>query len=216
MPTAFALYCGTVGRADPGVRIAALALATSLAWTLVSLAKIGSATCYWMEPCVGAIVVCSHASVPVVSSRWKAVLSVAAPLQALWTGAASVRSSVESILASPGQARVLSELRATLHGGALMLSDDAGIELALDGRLVDTPFQTTALARAGRFPRDVWIDDVERPEIVGLVTSSDVLEKPLSDVDLVHDRYDVDLRRVLRDELTLARREAGFYVYVRR
>jgi hypothetical protein len=216
LPIAFALYAGAVGRADPGVRIAALALATSLAWTLVSLAKIGSATCYWMEPCLGALVVCAHAPLPSLSPRWRSALAVAVPLQAVWAGVASVRSSVESILTSPAKARALGELRRTLSGGALMLSDDAGIELLLDGRLIDTPFQTTALVRAGRFPRDLWIADVERPEVVGLVATSDVLEKPLADADVVHDRYDVELRRALRDELVLTKREAGFYVYRRR
>ena len=58
-PIAFALLCGVAGRGDAGVRIASLGLATSLAWTLVSLAKIGSASCYWMEPCLGAVVVCA-------------------------------------------------------------------------------------------------------------------------------------------------------------
>jgi hypothetical protein len=219
VPVAFALVCGQSGRADPGVRIAVIALATSLAWTLVSLAKIGSTTCYWMEPCIGALVVCAHAPVPTLSPRWKVVLSVAAPLSALWTGVASVRSSVESILTSPEKARALRELRdavAPAEEEMVILSDDVGIELALNGRLVDTPFQTTGLVRAGRFPRDLWIADVERSAIVGLVATSDLLERPLDEVDPVHDRYDVTMRRVLTDELVLAKRVAGFYVYVRR
>jgi hypothetical protein len=216
MPIGFALYCGTVGRADRGVRIATLALATSLAWTLVSLAKIGSATCYWMEPCVAAVIVCAHAPVPHLAPRMRSGLALAALLQAFLTGTASVRSSIESILASQAKARVLADLRASLRGSELMLSDDAGVEFAIDARLIDTPFQTTQLVRRGSFPREAWLADVGRPEIVAVVATSDLLDKPLGDVDLIHDRYDVELRRFLRDQFTLARRDAGYSLYSRR
>jgi hypothetical protein len=216
LPVAFALYAGIAGRADPGVRLATLALGASVVWTLASLAKVGSATCYFMEPCVGALVVCAHAPVPRLSTRAEAAVLLAAPLQALWTGVASVASSVESILESPAQERVLARIRGELSPRTLVLSDDAGIELTLDRRLIDTPFQTTALARAGRFPDPVWISDVVMPEIVGLVATSDVLERPLAAVDPVHDRYDASLRRALRERFVLGRREAGFYVYARR
>jgi hypothetical protein len=212
----FALVAGVAARVDPGVRLATLALATSVAWTLVSLAKVGSATCYWMEPCVGAAVVLAHAPVPSLSPRWRALLAAALPLQAIWTGVASVRSSVESIAESPAKARAIERLRAGLGAGSLLLSDDAGIELALDGRLVDTPFQTTALVRAGLFPRSAWEADVARPEVTGLVVTSDLLERPLTQVDEAHDRYDVEMRRWLRDEFALASREAGLFVYARR
>jgi hypothetical protein len=97
-----------------------------------------------------------------------------------------------------------------------MLSDDVGVELAIDGRLIDTPFQTTQLVRRGSFPREVWLADVGRPEIVGVVATSDLLDRPLSDVDLAHDRYDVELRRILRAQFTIARRDAGYSVYLRR
>jgi hypothetical protein len=215
-PIAFALFTGARGRAEPGVRIATLALATSAAWTLLSLSKVGSATCYWMEPCLGAAVLYAHAPLPALSSRWRGALAVALPLQALYTGVASVRSSVEAILESPAKARLLGELRAALAPGQLLLSDDAGVELALDGRLVDTPFQTTALVRAGRFPERAWISDVNQEAVVGVVATSDLLERPLGDVDPVNDRYDVALRRALRARFSLARREAGFFIYAAR
>lgn len=211
----FALYVGVSGRFDRGVRVATFSLATSAAWTLASLAKVGSTTCYWMEPCLGAVVVLSHAPLPGFSPRMKSVLGVIAPLQALWTGVASVRSSFESILDSPAEARALAELGATLANGSLWLSDDAGVELMLDGRLVDTPFQTTALVRAGRFPEDVWIADVVSPEVAGVIMTSDLLERPLSEVDPGNDRYDVAMRRVLRERFPLARRSAGYYVHLR-
>jgi hypothetical protein len=214
LPLSFALSAG-VASPDEGVRIATLALGTSIAWTLLSLAKIGSATCYWMEPCAGAIVVLAHAPLPSLSRRSRTALAIAVPLQALWTGVASVRSSVESILSSPAKGRVLEELRHGLPRGSLLLSDDDGIELALDGRLIDTPFQTTELVRRGRFPETLWVADVQRPEIVGLVTETDLLERPLTEVSVLHDRYDVALRRVLRRQYVLSRHEAGFYIYAR-
>jgi len=216
LPILFALGVGIAQRGDAGVRTATFALASSLAWTLVSAAKVGSTTSYWMEPCLGACVVLAHAPPPSLSPRTKSVLALLVPLQAVWTGVGSVRSSVGSIVASPGKARAIEALRRCLRGGSLYLSDDAGIELALDGRLVDTPFQTTALIRAGRFPRELWVADVERPEIAGAVASSDILERSLAEVDVAHDRYDVEMRRVLADEFVFTSREAGFYVYGRR
>jgi hypothetical protein len=211
----FALVAGVASWGDPGVRMATLALTTSLVWTLISLAKIGSATCYWMEPSVGAVVVLAHAKVPSLSPRWS-LLALLAPLQALWTGVASIRSSLESIEGSPAKARLFEELRTASGEGSLWLSDDAGIELALNGRLIDTPFQTTSLVRAGKFPEQLWLADVTRPEILGVVTSSDILERPLSDLDEAHDRYPLALRRVLRERFPRTSREAGFYVYLRR
>jgi hypothetical protein len=216
-PIAFALVSGVRGgQDDEGVRIATVALASSVAWTLLCLAKVGSATCYWMEPCIGALIVTAHAPPPSLSARERAALAIGLPLQALWVGVASVRSSVEAVLSSPPKARALTELRRERRGGSLWLSDDAGIELELDGRLVDTPFQTTQLVRRGRFPEALWIDDVTHPAIAGLVTETDLLERPLVEVDVGHDRYDPALRRALRDEFVLARRVAGFYVYARR
>jgi hypothetical protein len=216
LPIAFALWSGVSPRTGRGPRVAALALTTSLACTLVSLGKVGSATCYWMEPCMGAVVVLAHFPLPRLSPRSKTAIAVAVPLQALWTGVASVRSSLESIADAPEKKRVLGELRRRLPSGSLLLSDDAGIELALSGRLIDTPFQTTQLIRRGRFPEALWIADVTNSRIAGLVTDSDLLERPLTLTDPARDRYDVTLRRVLRNELVLARREAGLYIYSRR
>jgi hypothetical protein len=212
----FALWIGVGARREEGTRIALLALVTSIAWTIVCLAKVGSATCYWMEPALGALVVCAHGPIPFLSPRARRAALVLAPLQALWTGVGSVRSSVESILASPAKARALEEIRETRSDASLFLSDDVGIEFAIDGRLIDTPFQTTQLVRSGRFPRELWIADVRRPEIVGVVTMSDILERRLEELDPVHDRYDPDLRRVLREEFALSKEEAGFFIYRRR
>jgi hypothetical protein len=165
---------------------------------------------------MGAVVVLAHFPLPRLSPRSKTAIAVAVPLQALWTGVASVRSSLESIADAPEKKRVLGELRRRLPSGSLLLSDDAGIELALSGRLIDTPFQTTQLIRRGRFPEALWIADVTNSRIAGLVTDSDLLERPLTLTDPARDRYDVTLRRVLRNELVLARREAGLYIYSRR
>jgi hypothetical protein len=216
VPLALAFVTGAAGFADPGVRVATLALGASVLWTLVSLAKVGSASCYWMEPCVAAAVVFAHAPMPALSARWRSVLAFAVPLQALWTGVGSFRSSVESLATSHEKSRVIDSLRSGLAEGSLLLSDDAGLELALDGRLIDTPFQTTALVRAGLFPEAAWLGDVQRREIVGLVASDDILERPLSEVDPAHDRYDVVMRQALRESFVLWSRDAGYYVYRRR
>jgi hypothetical protein len=199
-----------------GLRLAVLSLETSVVWTLLSLGKVGSSTCYWMEPCVAACIVLAHAPIPPLSLRWQRVILFLLPVQALWSGVASVRSSLEAIALSSERAPVLEKLREHVRPDRLLLSDDAGLEFMLDDRLVDTPFQTTHLVKEGRFDRLLWTSDVLRPEIAGVVTSDDILERPLSDVDPEHDRYDPEMRRVLRERFVLAEREGGLYVYRRR
>jgi hypothetical protein len=169
-----------------------------------------------MEPALATCVLLAHVRPPALPTRWHAALAVTVVLQALCMGVASVRSSVEAIGTSRQRAVVLLNLRRDLSPGSLLLSDDAGLEFALDGRLIDTPFQTTELIRAGHFPRRVWMNDILAPAIVGVVTSDDILERPLSEVDPFHDRYDPETRVALRDEFILASREAGLYVYRRR
>ncbi len=216
LPLAFAAFVGFRSRGEAGVHLALAALGTSLVWTVLSLAKIGSATNYWMEPCVAGAVILAHAPAPELSLRARRVAAVLAPLQALWTGVASIRSSLETIAWSPGHAHVLDEVRGSLRAGEVALSDDAGIELGIDGRLVDEPFQLRHLADQGRFPVALLEEDVRHPAVRAFVTLSDMLERPPREGDPLHDRYDPRLRQVLREELVLTSREAGLYVYRRR
>jgi hypothetical protein len=93
LPFAFAGLCAWRARAVPGAMRALWALASTVGWTAFTLAKAGSASNYWMEPCIASLVIFSHVPLPDLSPALTTALSVLAPVQALWTGTASVRSS---------------------------------------------------------------------------------------------------------------------------
>jgi hypothetical protein len=214
-PFAFAAWCGWRARAAPGVRLALAALATSIAWALFSFAKIGSATNYCLEPAIASVVLLARATVPAVAAASPGIAGLAL-LQALWSGVASVRSTWEEVLLRfPAERRALDRARGVCgaRDGDLILGDETGIELALNGRIIATPFQMTHLARRGLYPLGDWIADVRRPEIVGIVVEDDLLERPLSQVSVEHDRFGPELRRVLVDRFELAERNGDWFTY---
>lgn len=203
---------------DPGAAIALGALLSSVAWCVLSLAKIGSASNYFLEPCVASVVVLARAPLPSMPARGRVALAGAALAQALWTGTASVKSALEQIPLAGERASVLASARAACGAAPsdVVLADEPGLERMLDGRVVETPFQSTHLARRGKFPVAAWIDDVSRPEVRCLVMQDDLLERPLDVVSVAHDRFGPELRRVLRAEFELVARRGGFFVYRRR
>ena len=202
------------GRADAGVRLAGAAIVTSAAWTLFSLAKIGSATNYWMEPSIASLVALANAPLRLEAraARWVLFLL---PVQALYTGVAGVRSSIESLRDAPAKRAALDGARAACgaQGTALVMADEPGLELELDGRILSTPFQLTHLARRGRFPLSTWIADVERPEVGCLVMQDDLLERPAAAVSVEHDRFGPEMRAALVRRFELARAGGGLWIY---
>lgn len=215
-PFAFAAWCGWRRRAEPGVRLALGALGASVGWAVFALGKIGSAGNYCIEPALAALVLIAHAHVPPVRKRGALALAALALGQALWDGVASVRSSYEELVTRfPAEQRALSHARLACSAGAgdVILGDETGIELSLDGRIVATPFQMTHLARRDLYPTDLWIADVRRPEVVGVVMEDDLLERPLSEVSLEHDRFGPELRAVLRERFELAETNGDWRTY---
>lgn len=198
-----------------GIRVALGALVSSVAWALLCLAKIGSASNYFMEPSVVAVAVLGAAGLPSLGGRWRVVLASVLVVQAFWNGMASVHGAIRGLTASRARAGLLARARAICGVGedAVVLADEPGIELMLDGRLVQTPFQTTHLVRRGRFPRSFWLDDVRDPRVTCLVMQDDLLERPLADVRIEHDRFDPELRRALAARFVLAAEEADLRIY---
>lgn len=218
-PLALTTFAAWRARADDSARIAFGALAGSLPWTLFSLAKIGSASNYWMEPAIAAVVVVSRAPVPwPVRSSWALPAAAGALLQSLWTGVATVRSSIEAILVDREQAALM--LRARTDCGArrgdIVLADDPGFELMLNGRIVTTPFQMTHLVRRGLYPLGPWIADIERPEVRCLLTQNDLVDRPLDDIRIADDHFVPELRRVLRDKFAFLEEQGGLRLYTAR
>lgn len=214
LPIAFAFVTGVVSRKDPGARIALGALLTSSVWSIATLAKIGSATNYFLEPLACAVVVLARADLPSFA-RAGLVVPIACVVQALWTGISSVKSATKEIGLSFQRADAIARTRSTCGAGDkdVIVADEPGLERMLNGRIVATPFQTTHLARRGRFDEKIWIADVSRPEVTCLYMQDDLLERPLDQVSVAHDRFGPELRRVLRDRFELVEGGDGFRLY---
>ncbi len=214
-PLVATLAVGLRARREPGAAMATGALATSLLWALVSLAKIGSASNYFMEPCLAMLVVLSRADLPDASPRTRGAAALLAFVQVVWNGTGSVLGATRAVPAAFERAGALADVRrvcrATPEG--VILADEPGLELALNGRVVATPFQTTHLARSGRFPIDAWLADVASPRTECLVMQDDLLERPEGQVSVAHDRFGPEMRRALTRRFELVTKRAGFWIY---
>jgi hypothetical protein len=155
---AAAAWNGVSRLRDPGIAIGLGALAASICWSLVALAKTGSAANYWMEPCVASVVLLAHAAGPfVVGGRSLAQAGFAA-LHAFYTDIASVRASFEQTARYREEAAAIASVRARCEGP--IASDTQGIELALDGRILVPTYQMAWQVRAGAFPAALWRSDL--------------------------------------------------------
>jgi hypothetical protein len=214
LPIGFAVAVGLASRKDPGARIALGALVTSTAWSLLSLAKIGSATNYFLEPMTCAVIMLARADLPSFA-RTGVALPIACVVQGLWTGIASMKSATREIALSYQRADAIAKTRVTCGAGEkdVVLADEVGLERMLNGRIVATPFQATHLARRGRFDEKIWIADVRRPEVTCLYMQDDLLERPLEQVSVPHDRFGPELRRVLRERFVLVAHDEAYFIY---
>lgn len=215
LPLLASLWVGVRQRRDPGALVAACALATSLGWALLSLAKTGSATNYYLEPCVTMLVVLSRVDLPAARPVTGLVLSALALGQVAWTGLASIHGSTEGRKLAATRAAVLANARETCGSkpSDLVIADEPGLELALDGRIVMTPFQTTHRVRRGQFSEELWRHDLGASNVTCLVMQDDLLERPLSDERVAHDRFPSGVRRALRERFVLAEKAGGWFVY---
>ncbi|MGH7438190.1 MAG: hypothetical protein ACRENE_21100, partial [Polyangiaceae bacterium] len=211
LPLAVCAWAAVEARAE----MAGAALAASVAWTVVSLAKVGSASNYWMEPCVAGLVVLATAPVPSLPARVRGAAGVLAIAQALWTGVAAVRSSLEAVGGAKEKAAAVAAARSRCGAkpDEVVLADEAGLEQTIDVRVVTQPLVFTHLVARGLFPLGTWIDDVERPQVRCLVLQSDWLERADGASDVDHDLYPSSLRPVLRSRFELVHRDAGLWVY---
>ena len=125
------------------------------AWALVSLAKIGSASNYWMEPAVAGVVVLANAPLPPRVAR------AAGALRARRRGVVRVDRRRDAGRSARGL-----RARAAARGppppapgstcgarpGDVVVSDEPGTELALDGRVIAPCIQLLFLVKDGRMP----------------------------------------------------------------
>jgi hypothetical protein len=166
-PAAFTTWIGWHARKDPGGRLALFAWLGSLAWTLVSLGKIGSASNYWMEPAIAAVVVVGNAATPRLAGAHATMLGVAAVAASAWIATATAGSVAEAFEREPRRAALLARARADCGArpGEVVVADNPGGEMALDGRVIAPGLETLFLVREGHLPMSTWITDLSRPEV---------------------------------------------------
>jgi hypothetical protein len=203
LPLVVVAWIGWRARAD----LPTGALVASTLWCLLSLAKIGSAANYFLEPCIAAIIVLANADLPKVEGRTALVAGGLALVQAAWTGVASIRSAAEGIPLARERRLALEETRDECKG--IVLADEPGLELMLNKRIIQTPFQSTHLLRRGRFPLAPWIADVGYGAC--LVMQDNLLEREGEDPD--HDKFGPELRRALNERFAFAKEAGGYRIY---
>jgi hypothetical protein len=213
---AVAIIAGWFARQERRVAFALGAAIASLGFALVWAAKIGSASNYWLEPCVAAILVYGQAPLAPLASRLGRAAAPLLLLQSLWSDVASLRSCTEWRGRVAERRRALELAREGLDPSAIVIADEPGLEVELDGRLIATPFQMTHLVRRGLYPASMWMADVRRDEIRGAVMRDDLLERPPDAVDIAHDRFPPELRVQLRELFALRAVRGEFYIYRRK
>jgi hypothetical protein len=196
-------------------------LALSLAWTVVALAKHGSATHYWLEPTMAALVVVSHLPQPRVAPTARAAFAFR--LAGLALVASVAASSIPSFARAPdayaswGRSLRSVEARCPRAPGDVVMSSDVRMEVALDRRPIIPAWETSYMVRSGTFPLETWRAEVERPQVKCLVVGAGYYAPPpkgdaAGDVSV----YGAELRGTI-DTLFLPGSPAGdFLLLVRR
>lgn len=149
-------WCVWLGRKE---RIALGGFVGALAWTLIALAKTGSSSNYWMEPCIAALVLLARAPRGDYADRRVAGVALAT---ALYADLASIRGALEHRASFRRDAEVVESLRAEcIHVPQdVVAADEAGIELLLDGRILMPAYQFSFLAQKGAVPESLFIEEL--------------------------------------------------------
>jgi hypothetical protein len=201
--------------------VATLPLATSVAWSVFSMAKHGSGTQYWLEPTMAALIALGTCKPAAVASRRGLGLAWAGLVLAVAVGG----TSFPQLLAVAREDRrwnaVVESLRAhcALRPGEVIVSSDSTLELELDGRIIVPSWQTSYLVRNGQFPLEAWRGDLARPDGARwFVHSEDYLEPPPDRVEGVTEvsAFRKELRDVMEASFVFDTEIDGMLVYVRR
>lgn len=190
-------------------------LVASLVWSSFSMAKHGSGTQYWLEPTMAAIVAIAfmppgRAPRALRSAGPLAVVLVAVlSLPAYWRELAEWRVNDAEIL--------LVDRHCAREKGEVVVSSEAALELALDGRVLVPDWQSSFLARRGTFPAQAWRNDLRDPHARWLVLAFDpaVPAEDTNDARIEVSAFRDVLRPVI-DESFVRDARIGRYVVFRR
>lgn len=152
-PIALAAYAAWTARSA----VAKGAVVGSSVWTSLALAKIGSASNYWMEPCIAAVAIVAY--VPFALPRFTSCIALAS---VGYAGVAAVGGATQHRRDYVAEAAFLDVVQAQCPG--TISADEAGIELVHDGRILLPTYQFSQLVTAGRWPAKLWADDIAATE----------------------------------------------------
>ncbi len=215
LPHAFAAYC--VGRARPSFSASVLrwALASSSMWAAIEMGKVGSSTAYWLEPTIAAVAILAHVPIPhirlldVALARW--ALALAVLLTLALSAVASLKGVREAFERRAAIARVREKCGA--RASDLVLADHPGLEMMLDGRVLETPYQLTYLVRKGSYPLALWKADIAAPQIRCLVAETDLSDPAPAPSDLETERFGGEIRPALLARFELVGKDSGLWIY---
>jgi hypothetical protein len=211
----FAAYCAFYGRASSSARMLLWALVSSLTWTAIEMAKVGSATGYWLEPTVAAVMVMAYVPVPRIRAWDFAGVRWALAAAALTTLALNAVASLKGVHAAFARRDAIARVRAECGARAsdLVLGDQPGLEMMLDGRVLETPYQFTHLVRDGRYSLELWKSDIEAPQIRCLVTETNLMEPAPAAADLENERLGPEIRPALLARFELVAQDGDLWIY---
>jgi hypothetical protein len=189
-------------------------LGASLAWTILTLAKHGSTTHYWLEPSLAALV-----AVGVLPRR---------PARA-WRPLGLALAVAVAVSSLPAFARVpaiyrqwpqqIADVRSacSLSSGQTAMSNDVRVEVELDDRVIIPAWQTSHMARSGNFPIEKWRADLLRPAVRCLVTAPDFFDAvPTDHAGEDVDAYRRELRRDVEEAFVPPISAGGFLIWRKR
>lgn len=193
------VWAGWVGWRDrrrAGTRIGLAALGGAVAFTMLSLAKTGSSSNYWMEPCIAAVALISRASPgPLRVGRGGVAHALIVSIPVIWADTASVRAGIEHARTERANAEFVRSARARcgVRPDAVVAADEAGIELVTNGRILTPTYQMVHLVRRhdrgeAAYPPDGWISDLKSPRTQCFIEHTRQL------------RLAPELQRVIEDE----------------
>jgi hypothetical protein len=213
-PLAGVVWWGARFRDHPDTAISFPALLTSVAWTLFSLSKVGTADNHWLEPSLAALILLARTPRPAVSPIVRRWLSLAVAVQASVLAGVSGHASFEGATIAPLRLSLISRARQVCgaEAGDIVLAPDVGIEFMVNGRILTTPFEMTYLARAGAFPQSLWMADLESEHIRGVIMENDLLEHPLP-AAMSYDRLDAQFLELFTHRFRLAEESGGLRLY---
>ncbi len=196
-----------------GDRLAGAGLLGSTLVAAALMAKLGSATNYWLEPTAAlAVALGAH------RGSWKAPAWACALGLVLVAGALDLGALPKEARGWAAEARTLEAARAacTPGPGEVWSASDPMLEYALAFRVTRAPWQLSLLVRAGKMPISTLAADLAEPKLVCFAMRGPGLESPPGATPVEDGLYDHELWAPMRQNFARVSDVGGIYIYRRR